>query len=381
MLGPSLPTWLPVALFLVAAGLSLICYNQISLLRLPESRWTIAAILGSTFAALMAPSPWIAAFLLSLALSIPVSLFLLTSRRITDAGYPVAGAAGLLAVAVWVVALGMVSQSIRDLGAVVLVAVALVSLATFNNLFGLVQVLRGIPYVRWNEAYCGGQVGQVVRAPTALLHNSWKPAAINAVVLPLAIGLSLQGGLWWLVALPVALMLWQMREAQGVTCPAGAAVGALAVLIVSGLALPALVLMPLGLVAYPAARRKVREDPRWEAWAILWRRIRACRGLGYGFGAWAALAPETPKEKGRRWYVAHNDWLETLHDCGPLPVLFAAGYLVSASIQVFGGAPPVTAGLYGSLIALAVVSCGYMPWRAWPVNLFGIGIVACWQAL
>ncbi len=374
------PAWLPVALVLYAAGASVAWHVLVRLLRPADARWVVAACLGASAAALLAPSPWIAGVLLGCAASLPVSL--LTFRhRSTVLGHPLAGAAILTMCAVWVAALGLLTASLRATGTAGLLLAGLLGCAAYTTAIGAVQVARGLASTVWTDAGYGA-VGAPVRVPTGFLHNTWKPAALNALLLPVALGLAWP--LSWatpLLLLLAAGMVWQLWAAEGDACLLAAAAGLAGLLLAAGLVLPVLLAAPLGLIAYPGLRARLRANARWGAWRIACQRWRDSGYLGAGLGAWAGLGVQTPEEPGRRWHSAHNDWLETLVDCGPLPVLCALGYLGAAIVRASAGVRPLEAGLFGSLVALAVLSLGYMPWRTWPVNLFALGIVACWEAL
>ncbi len=375
------PAWILVAFVLSVATISVAWHVASRLLQPHDVRWVLAASCGACVAGLLAPSPWIAGVLLSLALSIPVSLLAFQHHRSTLLGFPPTGATILAACAVWVVALGLLTAALRETGAVRPFVVGLLILAAYNTLVGWIQVRRGIHSVVWHDA-AFGEPRSVVRAPIAFLHSTWKPAAINALLLPAAIGLAWPLS-WWtpLCACLAAGMVWQLHAAEGDTCLVSAGVGVAAALLGLGLVLPVVIGAPLGIIAYPTLRARLRSNPRWEAWGRALDVWRKTSWLGAGLGAWQGLHVQTSSEPGRKWHTVHNDWLETLVECGPLPVLCAMGYLGTAVVRVAGGVSPLEAGLFGSLVALAVLSAGYMPWRTWPVNLFALGILASWEAL
>lgn len=377
------PAWLPVAIALY--GLALCILQHCVLRRVPstdDSRWTVAGILGACFGALLAPDPWIGALLLTLALSVPLSLLRFPTHT-TILAFPVDGATILLMASAWVVALGLLTAALRQSGSVTLFLVGLLALCAYTIVVGVLQVYRGLTCIVVTDALFYNQpIGTPVRVPTAFLHNSWKATALHALALPVACALSWPLG-WQTPPLVLLIvgMLWHLWKAEGETCLAAAGVGLLAFGWASGLALPVLVVAPLSLVAYPGFRARVLSNPRWGAWRRgldYWKRS---GWLGAGVGAWPALHIMTPEEPGRVWKQAHNEYLETLVDAGPVPVLCTVGYLGTALWRAWGGLPPIEAGLFGSLIGLAVLSVGYMPWRSWPINLYALGLLACWEAL
>jgi hypothetical protein len=374
------PAWSLVAFLSVGALACVLWSLQLRFCTYHQSRGIVAAILGASVCATLAPSPWIGAFLLTVALALPISLLSLERKWTIALADPVQASGQLVMLSTWIVVLGVLTASMWLTTVWPLLGVLLV-LSAYNNSVGMLQVYRGIKRWVWKDA-AFGPIGEVVRRPTAFLHNEWKVAAINTILLPVGVSLFWTGNPWLTVAgaIWVALAGWHLIKADSLTCTASAVAGCLVVGTTAGFALPSILMGSLSLAVYPFARRHLVNDPRWEAWEVASRMIRRNHGLGIGLGGWLGMRVQTPKEGERIWMWLHNDWLETLLECGPLPVLCALGYLGTAAIRVAGGVSPLEAGLFGSLVALAVLSLGYMPWRTWPVNLFALGIVACWEA-
>jgi hypothetical protein len=378
-MGAQVPVWLILGVF--AAGIvgSTVADLHLRFCSYPQSLWVVASIFGALLASAVAPSPWMTAFVACVALSNLLSLWLFYRRVTVGLALPVMAAACLSNLAIWVAGLGILTSALRSTGIDALVAVML-GAAAYTTLVGFLQVVRGLKSIVYIDA-AFGEIGTVSRVPTGHLHNVWKLSAINASLIPIGIGLALSGR--W-EALPcllfVAAAAWQLWHVGSLTCVAGALAGGLVTLATSSHLITGIVACPLILVVYPFAKRNLVDDPRWEAWTIAWRLSRRNHFLGIGLSGWNGAQVQTKKEGERIWAFLHNDWLEMLFDCGPLPVLCALGYLGTAVARVWGGVSPLEAGLFGSLVSLAVISLGYMPWRTWPVNLFAFGILACWEA-
>ena len=75
------PTWMPAALCVFALALTVCFQLWMRPFNLPESRWIFAGLFGGLFASLVAPNPWISAYLLTSALSIPVSVSAFRRKR------------------------------------------------------------------------------------------------------------------------------------------------------------------------------------------------------------------------------------------------------------------------------------------------------------
>jgi hypothetical protein len=375
LLGPS---WLPAVILLFGLALSVTQQVWLRPLGLVDTRWVLASLIGVTFLSLLAPTVWFAAFLLTSALSVPVSLVAFNRRWVKEIGTPVYGVIALLQLAVWLVVLSLITRSIQ--GWVEPFLALLILAAVYTNVLGALQIYCGIG-VAFRIDY--GPIGEPVNEPLGCLHTVWRPACINAMLLPVALALALHrppvvSGLYLLAAVT---MLWHLYVTSTTTAVLGTITGAVATALALHVpVLPVLVLSPLCLVAYPSIRKGIVQDPRWEIWSLLWSRVKADRFLGRGMGAWAGASVRGTVESERVWLWAHSEWLESLYDCGPLPVLIALGFLAEATWTAWQGVSALQAGVFGGLIALAVVSAGYMPFRTWPLNCVGIGLLAAWLA-
>ena len=258
-------SWMLLAVLILGIGAMVVYDFRLSFLNREETRWVVSGVLGSIIAVMVSPSPLIAVFVLTLALSIPVSLWRFTRPSRVALSSPPMASATLTLIAVWTVSLGLVVSAMRTTGILPLLLAVLAG-CTYNNVVAALQVFRGVEAIVWNDpAY--GEVGSTVRQPTAWLANIWKPAAINAMCLPIVALLILQGK-WWSGPLAIlsGLMVWQIVKAGGYTAIASAALGTVAGLLAGSHLLTAVLVAPLAVVSYPAARRKIMDDPRWEAW-------------------------------------------------------------------------------------------------------------------
>ena len=375
LLGPS---WLPAAILVF--GLALTVTTQIGMwpLGFVETRWVVASLSGICLLSLLAPNGWFAAFLLTSALSIPVSLAALQSRKLKEIGAPTYGVIVLLQMGVWIAGLSLVTVSIR--GWVEPFLAVLIACAVYTNVLGFLQVHCGIGLAH-RVAY--GPIGEPITEPVGVLHTVWRPACINAMLIPVTCALALHRhpAITGLYLIAILTMVWQVSECRTTTALLGTVAGVGAWLFASHVhPLVYTVFFPLALVAYPSLRSGIVKDPRWEIWSLLWSRVQADHFIGRGMGAWSGAEVRGTVESERVWLWAHSEWLEALYDCGPLPVLIALGFLADATWTVWQGVSTLQAGVFGGLIALAVVSAGYMPFRTWPLNLVGIGVLAAWLA-
>jgi hypothetical protein len=375
LLGPS---WLPAAILL--GGLALAVSQNVWMrpLGLVDTRWVVASLTGVCFLALLTPNAWFAAFLLVSALSVPVSIAALRTYRLKEVGAPTYGVIALLQLGVWLVAISLLTQSIR--GWVEPFLALLIAAAVYVNVHGFLQVYFGIGVAR-RIAY--GPSLEILNEPQGCLHTVWRPACLNAMLLPVTLALALhRSPAVSACSLAAALtMCWHLYVTKTTTALLGMIAGVGALLFALHVhPLVFTVAFPLALVAYPSLRGGIVKDARWEIWALLWSRVKADRFIGRGMGAWAGAEVRGTVESERVWLWAHSEWLEALYDCGPLPVLIALGFLADATWTVWQGVSTMQAGVFGSLIALAVVSAGYMPFRTWPLNVVGIGVLAAWLA-
>jgi hypothetical protein len=361
-------------------GLVLSVTQQVWLkpLGLVDTRWVVASLCGVCFLSLLAPNVWFAAFLLASALSVPLSLVAFHKRILKEVGAPTYGVIALLQVGVWIAATTLVSHAIQ--GWVEPFLAVLIACAVYTNVLGFLQVYCGIGRAK-RIAY--GPIGEPLNEPLGCLHTVWRPACLNAMLIPVALALAIDRPIpiSSLYVAAAITMFWHLY-ATNTTTALIATVAGLGACILSlhyYLILP--VFSPLALVAYPSIRSGMTKDPRWEVWSILWSRVKADHFIGRGMGAWAGADVRGTVESERIWLWAHSEWLEALYDCGPVPVLIALGFVCDATWKaVVGGVSTLQAGVFGGLIALAVVSAGYMPFRTWPLNLVGIGLLAAWLA-
>jgi len=374
LLGPS---WLPAAILLF--GLALTVTTQIGMwpLGFVETRWVVASLSGVCLLSLLAPNCWFAAFLLTSALSIPVSLAAFP-RLLKEIGAPTYGVIVLVQMAAWIAGLSLVTVSIR--GWVEPFLAVLIACAVYTNVLGFLQVHCGIGLAH-RIAY--GPIGEPITEAVGVLHTVWRPACINAMLIPVTLALAINRPIPISVLYVAAAltMFWHLYVTSTTTALLGTVAGVGAWLFASHVhPIVYTVAFPLALVAYPHLRSGTVKDPRWEIWALLWSRVKADRFIGRGIGAWSGAEVRGTVESERVWLWAHSEWLEALYDCGPLPVLIALGFLCDATWTVWQGVSTLQAGVFGSLIALAVVSAGYMPFRTWPLNLVGVGLLAAWLA-
>lgn len=373
---PLVPGWAILGLFGLGVAASVCRSLQLPLCSYHQSRWILTATVGTLLAACIAPSWWISLFLVALALSQIGTIYAFRWRWIFAIEDPLECAGTLGMVALWAAGLAVLVAALRQTGPAPMLAMLLAA-AGWTSLAGVGQVLVGRPRMLWTDQNFG-IVNTPIREPMGWLQNVWKASALNAMAFPVGLALLLAG--WWPLALLLGLIGWQLVYGRSLTCLAAAAVGSAAVAAWSVHPIAVVIGCTGSLTAYPWVRSQIRGDPRWEAWEAGWRLIRRNRGIGMGLCAWAGLKVELHREQNRVWLHLHNDWLELLLEGGVLTLLPAVALAVSILASAHAGMPPMRLGVYGSLVSLLVLSLGYMPFRTWPLNLMGIGLLAAWLA-
>lgn len=184
-------------------------------------------------------------------------------------------------------------------------------------------------------------------------------------------------GFWVSVGSLSAAYLWQTHHAAWIAiapvvivCAAKlrnwSAFAAMGVALVWYLAIPWTLLLILPMVVSMvliSSRQSQSLKSRHEALCQTWGAIRKSHYFGAGLGSWInVLVRQLPEGRQYRfWTAAHNDWLQSWAELGPVPVLLALGYL--GTLLWWPPAEPAMRYAASLVIFTAIYAAVYYPIR------------------